>query len=66
MSLKAFHLVFIGASTLLAFGFAAWCLATGPQPAGAGRALAGLASIAVGLGLIAYEAWFLRKMRGFS
>jgi hypothetical protein len=25
MSLKAFHIVFIAASILLAFGFAAWC-----------------------------------------
>jgi hypothetical protein len=37
MSLKAFHVVFISASVLLAF--------------------------AAGVGLAAYEAWFVRKMR---
>lgn len=66
MSLKAFHLVFIGASTLLAFGFAAWCLAAGPAGAGAGRLLAGGVSVAGGIGLVAYEAWFVRTMRGVS
>ena len=61
MTLKTFHVVFIGASVLLAFFFAAWCLDTSPPP-GAGRILAGVAAIAVGLGLAAYEAWALRKV----
>ena len=61
MTLKAFHVVFIGASVLLAFFFAAWCLDTSPPP-DAGRILAGVVAIAVGLGLAAYEAWALRKM----
>jgi hypothetical protein len=64
MSLKAFHVLFIGASALLAFYFAAWCL-TGPPPgAGAGWVLTGLASLGGGVTLIAYEAWFLKKTRG--
>jgi hypothetical protein len=62
MSLRAFHVLFIGASVLLAFYFAAWCL-TGPPP-GAGRVAAGLGSLATGVALIGYEAWFLRKTRG--
>lgn len=66
MSLKAFHLVFIGASALLAFGFAAWCLMAGPAEAGAGRLLAAGFSVAGGIGLVGYEAWFLRKMRGVA
>jgi len=62
MSLKSFHVLFISASVLLAFYFAAWCL-TG-SPAGAGRVAAGLGSLATGVALIGYEAWFLKKMRG--
>ena len=65
MSLKAFHLLFIGASTLLAFGFAAWCLAAG-DALSAGRVTAGAASALFGLGLVGYEAWFVRTMRGVS
>lgn len=64
MSLKAFHVVFISASALLAFGFAAWCLGAPKPDGGWGWPAAGVASIAGGVGLAAYEAWFLKKMRG--
>jgi hypothetical protein len=57
MSLKGFHVVFVTASALLAFGFAAWLVA-------ADRPAAGAASVAAGIGLVLYEAWFLKKMRG--
>jgi len=63
MSLKAFHVVFISASVLLAFGFAAWCLGGHPEAGGGGGLVAALASVAGGLVLAAYEVWFLRKMR---
>lgn len=63
MSLKSFHVVFISASVLLAFFFAAWCLGPGGRDGSAWRA-AGVASALAGLGLVAYEAWFLRKTRG--
>ena len=62
MSLKGFHVVFVSASVLLAFGFALWCFEAVPAP-GAGRLAAGAASILAGLGLARYEAWFLKKMR---
>jgi len=62
MSLKAFHVVFVTASALLAFGFAAWCFEAEPE-AGAGRLAAGAASVLAGLGLVFYEAWFVKKMR---
>ena len=65
MSLKGFHVVFVTASALLAFGFAAWCVAAVAEP-GALRLAAGAASVLAGLGLVAYEAWFLKKMRGLS
>jgi len=63
MSLKAFHVVFVTASVLLAFGFAAWCFGAEPE-AGAGRRVAGAASVLAGFGLVGYEAWFLKKMQG--
>lgn len=65
MSLKAFHVVFITASALLAFGLAAWCFGAG-EGEDPGRTAAGVASVAAGLGLAAYEAWFVRKMRRLS
>ena len=55
MSLKAFHLLFITISVLLALGLGWWCL---PDH----KAAAGLALV-VALLLVAYEIWFLRKMR---
>ena len=55
--------MFVTASALLAFGFAAWCVAAVPEP-GAGRLVAGAASVLAGIGLGLYEAWFLKKMRG--
>lgn len=60
MSLRAFHVVFIAASTLLAFFYATWCLVLGDRE-GLGWRAAGALSAAAGLGLVAYEAWFLRK-----
>ena len=53
MSLKAFHVVFITASILLAFGFGAWLLKQyfGPAPEKLNLVVA-VASFAVGLGLI--------------
>jgi hypothetical protein len=65
MSLKAFHVVFVTASVLLAFGFAAFCFRAAPDP-GAGWPVAGALSILAGVGLALYEAWFLKKTRGLS
>ena len=55
MSLAAFHVVFISASILLALGLAWWCLPA--QPVGAA------AAVVFAFALVAYETWFLRKMR---
>jgi hypothetical protein len=65
VSLRGFHAVFIGASVALAFFFAAWCLGLGDRE-GLGWRAAGVASAALGIGLAAYEAWFLRRTRGLS
>jgi uncharacterized membrane protein len=63
MNLKTFHVVFIACATALAFLFGAWVL--GSQTlTGTSRQLAAFASFGVGIGLIAYETWFLRSSRG--
>ena len=67
MSLKAFHVVFITASSALAFGCGVWELKTGFSADG--RALDfvfGLGAIAVSVGLIVYERYFLKKLKDVS
>ncbi len=59
MSLKAFHLVFIVASAILALWFAAWCFEEY-------YVFSGAASIVVALGLAGYLVWFLKKSKGLS
>jgi len=63
MSLRAFHVVFISASTLLALFFAAWCLGVVPGGesdtnlgAGAGALLAALVLTKLNLGVFAVAA----------
>ncbi len=67
MSLKAFHLIFITASSALAFGCGAGWLkdffsAQGRLP----ELFLGLGSLAVGVGLFFYERYFLKKLRNVS
>jgi len=59
MSLKAFHVVFIAASIMLAAGFGFWAVSRGD---GAYLA-AGILSFACAAALVAYEVGFLRKCR---
>lgn len=67
MSLKAFHLVFITAAILLAFGFSAWLLKGYFSPGGRASDLVfALVSIAAGVGLIVYERYFLKKTKNVS
>jgi hypothetical protein len=67
MSLKAFHLVFIITSIVLAFGFGGWLLKNYFSPEGKALELVGgIVSIAAGIGLIAYERYFLKKTKGLS
>jgi hypothetical protein len=66
MSLKAFHIVFITASVLLAFGCAAWSMV---NYADAGRAvdlIFGVGSGLTGIALIVYGRYVLRKLRNIS
>ena len=63
MSLKAFHIVFVIFSTLLAMGVGAWCIWVNLVE-GAPVYLAGaIASFACAVGLIVYGVWFYRKMK---
>jgi hypothetical protein len=64
MSLKAFHLIFITASSALAFGFGVWSLKDYWSPDGRlMNLLFGIGSIVAGVGLIAYERYFLKKLK---
>jgi len=67
MSLKAFHVVFIAAAVLLAFGFGAWLLKEYFSAQGQGWDLVfGALSIITGIGLIVYEYFFLKKTKNLS
>jgi hypothetical protein len=57
MSLKAFHVIFITVAILLAIGCAIWSFANEAMPA------FGWTSVAVAVGLVLYEIYFLRKSR---
>jgi len=59
MSLKAFHILFVTISCLLAFGFGVWSLQTG------GKATSVLA-FAAGIGLIIYGIKFYQKIKKLS
>jgi len=63
MSLKAFHIVFIVFSTLLAVGVGLWCVWVNLVE-GAPIYLAGaIGSFVTALALIIYGVWFYRKMK---
>jgi hypothetical protein len=63
MSLKAFHLVFITAATLLAFGFGVWLAKNFFSTGGTGNLISALLSFGAGIGLIVYECYFLKKTK---
>jgi hypothetical protein len=66
MSLKAFHLIFITAASLLAFWFGAWMLRAYAAEGLAGDLIYGIASLVVGLGLLVYEGFFIKKLKNVS
>lgn len=66
MSLKAFHIVFIVASILLAFGFAAWAWVNYASEGQAALLYYAIGASVVGVGLIGYFAYVLRKLRNVS
>jgi hypothetical protein len=67
MSLKAFHVIFISAASALAFGCGVWELRNYWSPDGrTGDLVIGIGSVLAGVGLIAYERYFLKKTRNWS
>lgn len=62
MDLKSFHVVFIACAVALAFLVGIWVLSSSGL-SGAPRFLGGFGAFAVAVGLIVYEAWFLRFSR---
>jgi hypothetical protein len=67
MSLKAFHVIFITASSALAVGFGIWALKNylGPDGHRADMLIA-IGSFLCGIGLIVYEGYFLKKLKNVS
>lgn len=63
MNLRAFHVLFIGAATLLAALLGVWCLRQHAEVDGRGTLVAAVASFASAAGLVAYGTWFVRKTR---
>jgi hypothetical protein len=63
MSLRTFHLAFIGVSVILAAFVAAWAGQQYQTAHAAGYAVTAVLSLAAGGGLIAYGAAFQRKTR---
>ena len=67
MSLKAFHLIFITASSALAFGCGVWGLKSFFSEGGRAWDLVfGLGSLVAGASLIVYERYFLKKLKRVS
>lgn len=64
MSLRVFHLLFVGLSVVLAAFFAAWAVNQYRAAHDLGYALVGAVSLASGVGLAVYGAAFQRKTRG--
>ena len=63
MSLRMFHMVFIGISVVLAVFVAGWAGQQFQTAHAVGYALTAVASLAAGCGLIAYGAAFQKKTR---
>jgi hypothetical protein len=63
MSLKAFHIVFIIFSTLLALGTGVWCLWVNLVAGAPIYVMGAIASFIVAILLLVYGFWFYRKMK---
>jgi len=63
MSLRAFHVLFIALSVVLAAFFAAWAIDQYRAGHQIGYAVTGVGSLALGGALVVYGALFLRKTR---
>jgi len=66
MSLKAFHVVFVAASILLAFGFGIWSLLSYKDESRTLDLIFGIGSLLAGVVLIIYGGFVLRKLKHIS
>jgi len=66
MSLKTFHIIFIIASTLLAFGFGVWELKQYSAEKLILDLVFGIASLVAGVGLIVYGRYVFKKLKNIS
>jgi hypothetical protein len=66
MSLKAFHIVFVAASILLAFFVGGWMLHDYADTRDVGELVAGIFCILAGVGLLFYGKSILRKLKHIS
>lgn len=66
MSLKAFHIVFVAVSVILAVGFGAWAIREYRSAGHAAHLAWGIASLVGAVGMIVYGRWFLHKLKGVS
>ncbi len=66
LSLKAFHIIFIVAATLLAFGFGGWLIYYHIENSSYTFLFLGLIHLIAGVGLIAYGKRFLQKLKHVS
>ena len=66
MSLKAFHLLFVTASVILAFGFGAWGIEAYSSRGEGGTLLMALVSLLFGAGLIVYGVRVRTKLKGLG
>ena len=63
MSLKAFHVVFIIVSTILAVGFGIWAIRDYRARSESASLVVGAGSLLAALALVWYGRWFLRKLK---
>lgn len=66
MSLKAFHVIFITAASVLAFWFGVWMLKAYQAEGGRGELYYAIGSFTVGVALLVYEGFFLKKLKKVS
>jgi len=66
MSLKAFHIIFVGAAVVLMAFLSGWTFLAYRETGSAEYAVWSLVSAVSVIGLIAYGRFFLRKLRNVS
>ena len=64
MSLKAFHVLFVTVSVILAVGFGVWAIYEYKRTGDVSSLIWGIVSLLAAAGLVWYGRWFLRKLKG--